>query len=162
MAQVYTLGGRYFDPAAKQVTFAQRGFVMGTVRANGIDKVITRDGDVLGAILDSGCAAKLLAGLLTEDGRPWTREDALANATHFDGLTEDADIEQLLSALESLLAGFFVNRGSSSTASPTSSAPAARKTRRRTRPAVTPPSDSATGPTSAPPSPSTPTPDSTP
>lgn len=157
------LGGRAFGSAAQQPTFAQRGFLMGAVRANGLDRVIARDGDLLGAILDTGSASKLLAGLLTEDGKPWDRETALANATFFDGLTDEADHDQLLSALEALLAGFFVNREGSSTPSPTSSGRrrktsaekrAAHRARKQT-------SDSVAGPTSAPPSPSTPAPAST-
>jgi hypothetical protein len=133
---------------------------MGALRTHGIDRVISKDGDVLGAILDAGCASKLLAGLITEDGRKWTRDEALSNVAFFDGLTDDTEYEQYLAALESLLAGFFPRSGSSSTASPTSSR-ARRKTsaeKRAARRAMTPPSDSATGPTSAPPSPSTPAP----
>ena len=157
------LGGRAYGSAAQQPTFAQRGFLMGAVRANGLDKVINRDGDLLGAILDTGSASRLLAGLLTEDGTAWTRENALANAAYFDGLTSEEDFAQLLSALESLLAGFFAPSGTSSTPSPTSSG-RRRKTsaeKRATIRATKLTSDSAAGPTSAPPSPSTPAPVST-
>lgn len=163
MVADYVLGGRGYVSAAHTPTFAQRGYLMGVVRANGLDRVIAKDGDLLGAILSAGCASTLLAGLLVESGTAWTRDAALTNATFFDGLTDEADHDQLLSALEALLAGFFVNREGSSTPSPTSSGRrrktsaekrAAHRARKQT-------SDSVAGPTSAPPSPSTPAPAST-
>ena len=156
------LGGRAYGSAAQRPTFAQRGYVMGVLRTTGLDRVIAKDGDLLGAILDAGCASKLLAGLLTEDGKPWDRETALATAAFFDGLTSDEDYDAYLSAVEALLAGFLVHRGTSSTPSPTSSrrrkSSAEKRAASRAKKLT---SDSAAGPTSAPPSPSTPAPGST-
>lgn len=159
--QVYMLGGRAYGSAATQTTFAQDGWIMGLFRKHGFGKVVARDGDLLGAVLEAGAAAPLLAGLLTEDRTPWSREAAVKNAAYFDGLADPADKQALLDALALLLADFFVPGGSSSTASPTSS------TRRRSQrakgnarksilPATTRSDSAASGPTSSPPSPSAP------
>lgn len=156
MANGYLLGGRAYRSAATQPTFAQRGFIMGTLRTNGIDAVINRDGDVLGAVLDTGCATKLLAGVLVEDGNAWSREAAVTNAAFFDGLTSEEDFTALCTAVEALLVGFFSQpNAGSSTASPTSSAPSAKAKRGTRRPrAPKPVSDTVSSPTSSPSSPS--------
>lgn len=157
----YLLGGRAFGSAATQTTFAQDGYLMGVVRANKLDVAINRDEDLLAAIFQTGCASALLAGLLTEDRKPWSREDALKNAAHFDSLTAAEDKAALLAALEGLLAGFFHDAGRSSTPSTaTSSTRPPRKTQVRGRkprpPALTQSSAAATGSPSSPPSPSAP------
>jgi hypothetical protein len=155
MAEAYVLGGRPYRSPAQQPTFAQRGYLMGTLRTHKIDVAINKDADVLAAIFSTGCASALLSGLLVEDGAAWTREKAIKNAAYFDGLTTDDDFTALCAALESLLAGFFPLTGSSSTASPTSSTPPARKARKQRRPRVpTPTSDTASSPDSSPHSPS--------
>lgn len=153
MAVCYLLGGRPYRSAAQQTTFAQDGYLMGVVRAHGLDAVIQRDGDLLAAIFTTGCASALLAGLLVEDGKPWSREDATANAARFDRLTAQEEKDQLLAALEGLLAGFFPIGARSSTASPTSSA---GKGTRRSRRATARETAAASGSSSSPPSPSTP------
>ena len=158
--QAYLLGGRAYGSAATQPTFAQRGWLMGLMREHKLDRVIDRNGDLLTAVLKAGCASDLLAGLLTEDRKPWHREDAEKNAAYFDGLTEPSDAQQLLDALAFLLADFFPHRGSSSTASPTSSTRPPRQTasrgRKPRRPVTTPESSTETSPASSPPSVSAP------
>lgn len=154
------LGGRAYGSAATQTTFAQDGYLMGVVRANKLDVAINRDEDLLAAIFVAGCASALLAGLLTEDRKPWSVADAKANALYFDGLTADEDKSQLLAALEGLLAGFFLGGGRSSTHSTgMSSTRPPRKTAARGRkprlPVQTPQASAETsGPESSPSSPS--------
>jgi hypothetical protein len=153
------LGGRAYGSAATQPTIAQAGYLMGVLREHGIDKVIARDGDVLGAVLKAGCASALVAGLVTEDRAPWTRESAAKHAAFFDALPNEENAA-FWDALAILLSDFFVPRGSSKTASPTSSTRPRRKTgaerKQALRPATTPENATAITSASSLPSPSTP------
>lgn len=149
------LGGRAYGSAATQTTIAQSGYLMGVLRKHGLDRVINKDGDLLGAVMEAGCASALVAGLLTEDRKSWTRDEALKNAAFFDALPND-DNKVFWDALALLLADFFVPGGSSSTASPTSSTRPPRKTAARGRkprlPANKPPNSAEmSGPESSPP-----------
>lgn len=158
--EAYLLGGRAYGSAATQPTIAQSGYLMGVLRKHGLDKVIGRDGDLLGAVLEAGCASQLVAGLLTEDRRPWKRDEALKNAEFFDSLTDEASHAEFWGALSRLLPDFFPHGGSSSTASPTSSTRRGRKTEARPRkprlPARPPESSTTSGLPSSPSSPSAP------
>lgn len=156
MVNYYLLGGRSFRSAATQTTFAQDGYLMGVVRANKLDTAINRDEDMLAAIFTAGCASALLSALLVEDGKTWSRETALANVTHFDGLTADDEKALLVAALERLLIRFFPAGGSSSKASPTSSREGAPRRRPRRRTVAMPAITAESGPDSSPTSPSTP------
>jgi hypothetical protein len=153
------LGGRPYRSAAQQTTIAQSGYLMAVLYKHGLNPVIDRGGDLFGAILDAGCAAELVAALVTEDGKPWSRDDAIRNAALFNALPNDENSE-FWTALSQLLTDFFPLGGSSSPASPTSSTRPPRQTaargRKPRRPATTPENSTASGPTSPPTSPSAP------
>lgn len=154
MTAVFVLGGRVFSPAVASTTYIHDAYLMGLMYQHEIHKAP----DLLRAVLASGVPDQFLAGLLTEDEKPWNRDDAKANAKFFAELTDPEDKQALNAALMTLL-DFLESGGSSSTASPTSSSEAAdspappRRTRRARKPMVS----SASGPTSAPLSPPTPT-----
>ena len=160
MALAYLLGGRPYRSAAQQPTWRQGNWTMALLRRHpAVTKAIDSGGDVLLALLETQESARFLAGWLVEDGQPWTTEGAERNAAYFDALTDPEGQAALYDALTILLSDFLALGGSSSTASPTSSAPTSqtgkRGSRRRPR-ATTPPPSPASGPTSSPPSPSTP------
>jgi hypothetical protein len=148
------LGGRAYRSAAQQPTFAQSGYLRGLLLTHGLYPVIESGGDVLAAIYTAGCESALIAGLIVEDGRSWSREAAAKNAQFFEGLTDAAEHAQLDDALALLLSNFTTPKGISNEASPTFSADTPkgkRKTRRRR--AETPPSAAGSGSMSSPVSP---------
>lgn len=134
--KVMVLGGRVFAPA-EGTTFDQDGYLQAVLYTHRLHDTIEAGGDLLGAVLASGAASPLLAGLLVEDGQPWTPEGAKANRAFFGALTDPGEKAQLSGMLETLLLDFFVVAGKSSPASPPSSAIGATTTTSTTSPTTT-------------------------
>ncbi len=126
------LGGRRFVPVAV-TTFEHDVWMMAQVQAAGLHDlrrlftegraIETIADDLLQRIWASGRTLHLLAGTLTEQGRPWS--PALAEElVQFFGARSDPDEKALLqAALVRLLLGFFVSGAESSATFPSSSAP---------------------------------------
>ena len=126
------LGGRRFVPVAV-TTFEHDVWMMAQVQAAGLHDlrrlfaegrgVETIAEDLLQRIWVSGRTLDLLAGTLTEKGRPWS--PALAEElVPFFGARSDPEEKALLqAALVRLLLGFFVSGAESSATFPSSSAP---------------------------------------
>lgn len=126
------LGGRRFVPVAL-TTFEHDVWMMAQVQAAGLHDlrrlfaegraVETIAEDLLQRIWASGRTLHLLAGTLTEQGRPWSPALAEEQVRFFGGLTEPTAKAALQAALVRLLLGFFVSGAESSATFPSSSAP---------------------------------------
>lgn len=126
------LGGRRFVPVAV-TTFEHDVWMMAQVQAAGLHDlrrlfaegggVETIADDLLQRIWASGRTLHLLAGTLTEQGRPWSPALAEELVQFFGALTEPTEKAALQTALVRLLLGFFVSGAESSAIFPSSSAP---------------------------------------
>ena len=126
------LGGRRFVPVAV-TTFEHDIWMMAQVQAAGLHDlrrlfaegraVETIADDLLQRIWASGRTLHLLAGTLTEKGRPWNPALAEELVQFFGTLTEPTEKAALQAALVRLLLGFFVSGAESSAIFPSSSAP---------------------------------------
>lgn len=130
------LNGREFEGVTQTLTARQQDFVTVNWRLSGAAEVFAGLGSgddiqtraqktetCINRILESGRKYKLLAGLLTETGKQWTREDAERNAEIF---AESRDIEEqkaMNGHLMDFVLAFFRFGEVSSTTSPTSSTP---------------------------------------
>lgn len=93
------LDGRSFLPVNESISAAQDDFIMLQLRRAGVNETLDllpenatfeqrskAGAEMYNRILESGRKYKLLGGLLTEEGKPWTEEEALRNAAIFSGL----------------------------------------------------------------------------
>lgn len=155
MADVFTLGGRLFEPAVSSTTFEQDTYLMALVHKHRIHEVVASGGDIAAAVLSSGDTTRFLAGLLSEVDVEWSSAGAEANAGFFGKLRGVEEKQALHATLGGLIAGFLGVGGNSSAVSPTSSgetgvvAPRRRPRARKAAPS------SASGSGSAPASPTT-------
>jgi hypothetical protein len=145
-ADVVTLGGRRFREITRP-SFNQDIWVMRHARVAGITSVLdgassTTSDDpealvarVLERALEGDHMVNLLAGVLVEDGAPWSRDRAEANAQFFGGLTDPAEKEILQTRWLIWLANFFAG-GAASLVRSLSSSPQTSENAdaRRTRP----------------------------
>jgi hypothetical protein len=142
--EVIHLAGREFHGVDQGLTMAQNDFVLslldeiGTEEPRDPKETIETASDIvakiargdksdgiaqrlLRKILKSGRASDLLAGLLTEKGKRWTRSDALRNAEMFADIRDsDAQIK-MRNEVVSFVFGFFLSGEASSKTSPKSS-----------------------------------------
>jgi hypothetical protein len=130
------LDGREFESVTQVLTARQQDFVTVNLRLSGASEILATNSpsdDVqtkankaeacVNRILESGRKYKLLAGLLTEKGKTWKREDAERNAEIF-AESRDPDEQQRMNAhLLDFVLVFFRFGEVSSTTSPTSSNP---------------------------------------
>jgi len=126
------LGGRRFVPVAV-TTFEHDVWMMAQVQAAGLHDlrrlfaegraVETIADDLLQRIWASGRTLHLLAGTLTEQGRPWSPALAEELVMFFGARADPTEKAALQAALVRLLLGFFVSGAESSATFPSSSAP---------------------------------------
>ena len=110
------------------------------------------------AAIRSGCADRILAGVLVEEGATWTADSAEQNATAFGALTSDIDKRTRRRVLVAALARFFWPALVSPPSSPKSSEIPGDSPIGETSadsPAIDPAGDSASGATSSAPLPAT-------
>lgn len=141
------LGGRRFVPVAV-TTFEHDVWMMAQVQAAGLHDlrrlfaegraVETIADDLLQGIWASGRTLHLLAGTLTEQGRPWSPALAEELVLFFGGRTDPTEKATLQAALVRLLLGFFVSGAESSATFPSSSAPTIDPPAARHAPAAAP------------------------
>jgi hypothetical protein len=133
------LDGREFESVTQVLTARQQDFVTVNLRLSGASEILATNKPsddvptraskaeaVVNRILESGRKYKLLAGLLTEKGKTWKREDAERNAEIF---AESRDLDEQKRMNEHLLdfvLVFFRFGEVSSTTSPTFSTPTAK------------------------------------
>jgi hypothetical protein len=144
--EVIQLDGREFVGVTQGLTMAQNDFVLvlldeiGSEKPRDPEEKIETASDIvakiargdksdgiaqrlLRKILKSGRASELLAGLLTEKGKKWTRREALRNAEIFAEIRDNGEQVVMRSAMVSFVFGFFRSGEASSTTSPKSSNP---------------------------------------
>jgi hypothetical protein len=133
-----TLGGRKFGGISQALTANQDNYILGHLRLSGCMDVLTgndgkgertpekRSEDLLTAILLSGRAHFILAGILTEDGTVWSLESANKNSAMFGDLTDVDEKIAMRTAIVEFIVGFFSFGGPSSEISQKSSSPSAR------------------------------------
>jgi len=131
------LDGREFQAIDNAVTAAQNDYTIGNLRAAGALEVLAglnpqkRDADsiskpandYLTRIFLTGRKGFILAGLLTEVGKTWTRAEADRNAARFDQITDLEEIQTMAAILSELVITFFQRAGTSSPSFPKSSTP---------------------------------------
>lgn len=109
-----TLAGREFE-MQDELTAAQELFVQGQLRAAGVPAILsdpkctfaTHSEPVLTALLVSGRAVDVIAGMLVEVGKRWRDESAIANAEAFANITNRNEKQVLQSLLFGCVMGFF-------------------------------------------------------
>lgn len=105
------LGGRIFR-VAQETTARQDDWVLCATADAGLERLDVPEGTdqaeaVTLAAFRSGCADRILAGVLVEEGAPWTAEAAERNAIAFGALTNDVDKRTRRRVLVTALARFF-------------------------------------------------------
>ena len=140
--EVIRLDGRDFVSVDQGLTMAQNDFVLVLLEEIGsespesketaadiVAKIARKDKSpdlgqrLLRTILKSGRASEVLAGLLTEKGKRWTRREALRNAEIFAEIRDNVAQVAMRGALVAFVIGFFQSGPASSTTSPKSSSP---------------------------------------
>lgn len=134
------LDGREFSGLDRLITAAQNDYLVGHLRLAGSLEVVEALGpkptelaidnariDLVTKIFASGQKSFILAGLLTEDGKKWSRLEADRNAARFDETTDPADLELMTSLIVRAVIDVFSVLGKSS--SPSDAVPAVLATK---------------------------------
>lgn len=130
------LDGREFEGLTQSLTARQNDYITVNLRLSGASEILgtfeqadTREirtakaEACINRVLESGRKYKILAGMLTEEAKKWTREEADKNAEIFADIREFTEQQTMNSELLGLIMGFFRFGGVSSPTSPTSSNP---------------------------------------
>jgi hypothetical protein len=133
MADTVLLDGREFSNVSQQITAAQNDYIYVQLNDCGASRLLKQVADgkrsdalaheLLLTILRSGMASQLLAGLLTEKGKKWTRIEADRNAAIFAEITDNEEKVRMRTGIVEFVFGFFLSGEVSSTTSPKSSNP---------------------------------------
>lgn len=129
------LNGRDFSEVDHSITAAQNDYIVGHLRAAGALEALAgldpeqRDAttiekpaaDFVTRIYLTGRKSFILAGLLTETGKTWTRADADRNAATFQQITDVEDIANMAKMIAEIVIIFFQSAGRSLQSSPKSS-----------------------------------------
>ncbi len=154
------VGGRTFVPCvAREETLGRRLYLISQIRKSGLKPIEVyqtiadpeqRAMAILADVYDSGNAFTLLAGLLVEDGKRWSKDRARDNAALFEEADGDG-LNALSQTLNVTLLALFSSGSSSATTSPRSSS--LSTTAAPSAPETSAPSTSGTGDPSSAPSP---------
>lgn len=129
------LDGRDFSEVDHSITAAQNDYIVGHLRAAGALEALAgldpsqRDAttiekpaaDFVTRIYLTGRKSFILAGLLTESGKTWTRVEADRNAAKFDQITDVDEISAMAKSIAEIVVIFFQSAGRSLQSSPKSS-----------------------------------------
>jgi hypothetical protein len=131
--ELITIDGRQFRGIGEAMSARQDDFILSQLRRSGAMDVLAAlpkeataeekdkaSDEMFNRIVESGRKFKLLAGLLTEDGKTWTQESAEANAARFAEITATADKVTMSKEVMRLVVHFFRFGAGSSTTSPNS------------------------------------------
>jgi len=113
--QLITINGRKFHGVTQELSAAQDDYLIGQLRLAGAIEILlaaeknpTQTAEsLLTQIMVSGRSPYVLAGCLTEAGKPWTFEDAARNAETFAAVTNSEDKRAMSSAIVGFVVGFF-------------------------------------------------------
>jgi hypothetical protein len=131
------LDGRDFSEVDHSITAAQNDYIIGHLRAAGALEALAgldpnqRDAaalekpaaDFVTRIYLTGRKSFILAGLLTQVGKPWTRVEADRNAAKFDRIVDLEEIALMGKLIAEIVILFFQSAGRSLRSSPKSSNP---------------------------------------
>jgi hypothetical protein len=133
MAQEIRLDGRDFEGVSQRVTAAQDDYLLYWLGQSGAHDLLTRLAsgkqsektakDLLATMLGSGMVHHILAGVLTERGKKWRRDEAERNAEIFSDITDTDEKVAMRKCIVDFVIGFFRSGEVSSTTSPKSSNP---------------------------------------
>jgi hypothetical protein len=128
------LDGREFRPIDQALAAAQDDYILVILRRSGALELLTkipkdasladralRAGELVTIVLESGLNHRLLAGMLTEVGKKWTREEAERNAARFAEITDGEEKLTMHRRLVGFIVSFFPSGEPSSMTSPNSS-----------------------------------------
>jgi hypothetical protein len=116
MEQLITINGRKFHGVTQELSAAQDDYLIGQLRLAGAIEILlaaekdaaqTTAESLLTQIMVSGRSPYVLAGCLTEAGKPWTFEDAARNAEIFAAVTNPEDKRAMSAAIVGFVVGFF-------------------------------------------------------
>lgn len=129
------LDGREFYLLNHTVTAAQNDYITAYLNESGASEVLSpiagtkRKADenlgfrLLQTLLKSGLTNFVLAGLLTEENKKWTKKEADANALKFADITDKDEQARMRTAIVGFVLGFFQRGQQSSKISQKSSPP---------------------------------------
>jgi hypothetical protein len=128
------LDGREFEGLTQSLTARQNDYITVNLRLSGASEILAtfeqtdspetraaKAESCVNRILESGRKYKIIAGMLTEQGKKWTREQADKNAEIFGDLRDTDEQRTMNSELLAMIVGFFRFGEVSSPTSPTSS-----------------------------------------
>lgn len=128
------LAGKEFTLLDQQMTAAQQDYLSARFNRAGVtdlfvmpgqkpteDELVKLRSEFVARILESGQKSFLLAGMLTEVGKKWSRVDADKNAALFDAITDRAEKEIMSESFVVWSMAFFLSAAKSSMTSPSSS-----------------------------------------
>ena len=131
MAETVLLDGREFSNVSQNITAAQNDYIYVQLNDCGASRLLKQVADgkrsdplaheLLLTILRSGMSSQVLASLLTEKGKKWTRIEADRNAAIFAEITDNEEIIRMRKVIVNFVSAFFQSGEVSSTTSPTSS-----------------------------------------
>jgi hypothetical protein len=109
------LDGREFSGVEHKITAGQNDYLTGHLRVAGALEVLERfksspdnaREDLITRIYRSGEKPFVIAGLLTETGKKWSRLEADRNAARFDQITDPADLELMTAVVVRAVIDFF-------------------------------------------------------
>jgi hypothetical protein len=131
-----TLDGRSFQGIGQDLTAIQDDYITAQLRLADAFPIILRlnnkkedpeacSQELLTNILERGLKYRILAGVLTEAGKPWTQEAAERNAESFSRIVSAAEKELMNAEVVALVLNFFLFATQSLRTSQNSSGPAA-------------------------------------
>jgi hypothetical protein len=132
-AEVIRIDGRDFEGATQRMTAAQDDWILYWLGQAGATDLLLQLGTghetevsakrLLHTITGSGNSHQILAGVLTEREKKWTRDEAKRNAAIFADVTDHEEKVAMRGSLVAFVIGFFKLGEASRKTSPKSSSP---------------------------------------
>lgn len=144
------LDGRNFRFVSQSLTAAQDDYIIGHLRRCGAIEALANESvpaerraeDLLTRVMLAGETSAVLAGVLVQEGKHWTREAAERNAQRFASITDEGEKIAMRDMLIGFVIGFFdFARRSAATSRKSSSRPAEAPSTKSADPATSATSD---------------------
>ncbi len=121
MSEVLSLGGRFYE-LSKAPTVGQKLAYLALMHRTGVQKAIDDRGDILSAVVLSGCMEEFIANGLVPVGGAWSKQGAADTAAHILQLTDDDEFQKIMNVLAAVVTGFLGASPTSARNSPNASA----------------------------------------
>lgn len=105
MPEALSLGGRFYE-LSKAPTVGQKLAYLALMHRTGVQKAIDERGDILSAVVLSGCMEEFIANGLVSIGGAWSKQGAAETAAHILQLTDDEEFQKIMDVLGSVVTGF--------------------------------------------------------